>query len=37
MGTKSVKNVRLCDIAEEVGVTANTVSKAIRGKGGISD
>ena len=34
---KSVKNVRLCDIAEEIGVTANTVSKAIRGKGGISE
>lgn len=37
MRTKSVKNVRLCDIAKEIGVTANTVSKAIRGKGGISD
>ena len=37
MRKKSVKNVRLRDIAEEIGVTANTVSKAIRGKGGISE
>lgn len=37
MGTKNIQNVRLCDIAEKIGVTANTVSKAIRGKGGISD
>ncbi len=32
-----MKNIRLCDIADELGVTVNTVSKAIRGAGGISE
>ena len=30
-------NVRLSDIAAELGITVNTVSKAIRGKGGVSE
>lgn len=32
-----MRNVRLSDIANELGITVNTVSKAIRGAGGISD
>ena len=32
-----MKNIRLSDIADELGVTVNTVSKAIRGAGGISE
>lgn len=33
----TMKNIRLSDIADELGVTVNTVSKAIRGAGGISE
>ncbi len=37
MSSEGLKNVRLYDIAEKLGISVNTVSKAIRGKGGVSE